>query len=179
VVGKFAPLDEEPEEPRLLVPHQGGVEDERLTPEEELIENEGETLDGLFEALGYMEQKTDTFPVRIEGKLKFRVEFHPIGEPTRDRARKIASKVKNLSSTDDVNISLMRSVIIYEATTDRSKAKTWDRPDMLAKYGLKPGMGYKVIDELPMGIKDRMLAFVEELSLATDDEERQTEISKN
>jgi hypothetical protein len=30
-----------------------------------------------------------------------------------------------------------------------------------------------------MGIKDRMLAFVEELSLATDDEERQTEISKN
>lgn len=156
-----------------------GVE---IVTEEEILMNESELLRGLIEAGTEKEKETSYRKIQIKrgGILKFEFRIRPVSEEEslacHERATKFAPRKRGQPKREiETNIAKFRSWLIYTATVDEDRAKTWDNKK--AQEALNVLQGVDLIDAVLLsGEKDRIIDEINEISGYGDDI---NEIAKN
>lgn len=147
---------------------------ETTTPEEVLM-NESELLRGLIEAGTEKEEESAYRKIQIRrgGVLKFEFRIRPVSEEEslacHDRATKFAPRKKGQPKREiETNIAKFRSWLIYTATVDEDRTKTWDNKK--AQEALDVLQGVDMIDAVLLsGEKDRIIDEINEISGYGDD----------
>lgn len=149
---------------------------------EDILMNENDILKGLIEA-GREKDDASTYEkiqIKRAGKLYFEFRIRPISEEEavicRERATKYAPRRKGQPKREiDFNPAKSRSWMIYTATVDEDRAKTWD--NKAAQEALNVLQGADMIDEVLLaGEKDLIIDRINEISGYSEDFE---ETAKN
>lgn len=165
--------------PELYDENPAGVES---TKQEEVLMNEGELLRGLIEA-GNEKDSESTYrkiQIRRGGALKFAFRIRPVSEEEslacHEHATRFAPRKRGQPKQEiETNVAKFRSWLIYTATVDEDRAKTWDNKK--AQEALNVLQGVDLIDAVLLpGEKDRIIDAINEISGYGDDLE---ETAKN
>ncbi len=149
-----------------------GVE---TSTQEEILMNESDILRGLIEA-GTEKEKESAYKkiqIRRNGVLKFEFRIRPVSEEEslacHDRATKFAPRKRGQPKREiETNAAKFRSWLIYTATVDEDRAKTWDNKK--AQEALDVLQGVDMIDAVLLsGEKDRIIDEINEISGYSDD----------
>lgn len=144
-----------------------GVEE---ATQEEILMNENQILQGLIEA-GTEKDSEDSYEkiqIRRNGILKFEFRIRPVSEKEsmkcRERATKYAPRKRGQPRTEiETDQSLMRSWLIYTATVDEDRKKTWD--NQKAKDAFNIIQGVEMIDAVLLsGEKDLIIDRINDIS---------------
>lgn len=157
----------------------GGVE---AQTQEDILMNEEALLRGLIEASNEKDSESSYKRVQIRrnGVLKFEFRIRPVSEEEslacHDHATKFAPRKRGQPKREiETNQALFRSWLIYTATVDADRAKTWDNKK--AQQALNVMQGVEMIDAVLLsGEKDRIIDLINEISGYSDDTE---ETAKN
>lgn len=161
----------------------GGVEE--LTREEVLM-NESDILRGLIEAGREKENESSYEKIQIKrgGALKFEFRIRPLSEDETnaclDRASKFAPRRKGQPKQKiETDSAKFRSWLIYTATVDEDRKKTWDNKQAQDALGVLYGVD--MIDTVLLaGEKDAVLERIDEISgYGNDSEETPNDTAKN
>ena len=156
-----------------------GVE---IPSEEDILMNENEILRGLIEA-GTEKDCEETYKrikIRRNGKLKFEFRIRPLSEEEslacHDNATRFAPRKRGQPKQEiETNTAKFRSWLIYTATIDEDRAKTWDNKKAQEAFNVLQGVD--VIDAVLLsGEKDRIIEVINEISGYDDSLD---EIAKN
>lgn len=150
--------------------------------QEEILMNEDAILRGLIEASNEKDGESSYKRVQIRrnGVLKFEFRIRPVSEEEslacHDHATKFAPRKRGQPKREiETNQALFRSWLIYTATVDADRAKTWDNKK--AQQALNVMQGVEMIDAVLLsGEKDRIIDLINEISGYSDDTE---ETAKN
>lgn len=143
--------------------------------QEEILMNESDILRGLIEA-GTEKEKESAYKkiqIRRNGVLKFEFRIRPVSEEEslacHDRATKFAPRKRGQPKREiETNAAKFRSWLIYTATVDEDRAKTWDNKK--AQEALDVLQGVDMIDAVLLsGEKDRIIDEINEISGYSDD----------
>ena len=156
-----------------------GVETQR---QEEILMNEDAILRGLIEASNEKDSESSYKRVQIRrnGVLKFEFRIRPVSEEEslacHDHATKFAPRKRGQPKREiETNQAMFRSWLIYTATVDADRARTWDSKK--AQKALNVMQGVEMIDAVLLsGEKDRIIDLINEISGYSDDTE---ETAKN
>ena len=165
--------------PEIYDENPAGVE---TMSQEEVLMNEDELLRGLIEAGTEKEKESAYKRIQIKrgGVLKFEFRIRPISEEEslacHDHATKFAPRKRGQPKREiETNLAKFRSWLIYTATVDEDRAKTWDNKK--AQEALNVLTGVDMIDMVLLsGEKDRIIDEINEISGYGDDVE---ETAKN
>ena len=165
--------------PELYDENPAGVE---KPSQEEVLMNEKDILRGLIEA-GREKDNEETYEriqIRRNGALKFEFRIRPISEEEsikcREHATRYAPRKRGQPKQEiETNMAKFRSWLIYAATVDEDRAKTWDNKQAQEALGVLQGVD--MIDAVLLsGEKDRIIDRINEISGYGDDVE---ETAKN
>lgn len=165
--------------PEMFDEQPAGVEE--LTKEDVLM-SESELLRGLIDA-GREKNSSDFYKriqIRRNGVLKFEFRIRPVSEEEsiacHDRATKFAPRKRGQPKRElETNNSLFRSWMIYTATVDEDRKKTWDNRQAMDAFNVLQGVD--LIDAVLLsGEKNRILEEIDEISGYNNEEE---ETAKN
>jgi hypothetical protein len=152
---------------------------ETLTPEEELTQEEQNTLlrtyeddilGGLLAAADFRENKDEIHPVEVvrDGVLYIKFHIRPLSEEeyfkckekhtTFVRNRQLGTRVP-----ERVDTNMYRNALIYEATTAEDRAKIWDNKEAWKKLNVLNGKQLIGL-VLKAGEKDAILDRIDEIS---------------
>lgn len=143
--------------------------------QEDILMSEQDILRGLIEA-GNEKDNESTYrkiQIRRGGVLKFEFRVRPISEEEsvacRDHATKFAPRKKGQPKREiETNSAKFRSWLIYTATVDEDRKKTWDNKQ--AQEALNVLQGADMIDIVLLpGEKDRIIDVINEISGYGDD----------
>lgn len=143
--------------------------------QEEILMNESDILRGLIEA-GTEKEREGAYrkiQIRRNGVLKFEFRIRPVSEEEslacHDRATKFAPRKRGQPKREiETNAAKFRSWLIYTATVDEDRAKTWDNKK--AQEALDVLQGVDMIDAVLLsGEKDRIIDEINEISGYGDD----------
>lgn len=145
------------------------VPEGELTPEE-IRMNEADILRGLIEAGNEKdsEENYQWIQIRRNGKLKFEFRIRPLSEEEsiqcREHATRYAPRRRGQPKQEiEMNQAKFRSWLIYAATVDEDRAKTWDNRQAQEALGVLQGAD--MIDAVLLsGEKDRIIDCINELS---------------
>lgn len=149
---------------------------------EDILMNESDILRGLIEA-GQEKDDESTYEriqIRRNGVLKFEFRIRPLSEEEslscREHATKYAPRKKGQPKREiETNTAKFRSWLIYAATVNEDRAKTWDNKKAQEALGVLQGVD--MIDAVLLsGEKDRVIDRINEISGYGDDVE---ETAKN
>ena len=165
--------------PEIYDENPAGVE---TLSQEEVLMNEEDLLRGLIEAGTEKEKESAYKRIQIKrgGILKFEFRIRPISEEEslacHDHATKFAPRKRGQPKREiETNLAKFRSWLIYTATVDEDRAKTWDNKK--AQEALNVLTGVDMIDMVLLsGEKDRVIDEINEISGYSDDVE---ETAKN
>lgn len=165
--------------PEIYDENPAGVE---TMSQEEVLMNEDELLRGLIDAGTEKEKESAYKRIQIKrgGVLKFEFRIRPISEEEslacHDHATKFAPRKRGQPKREiETNLAKFRSWLIYTATVDEDRAKTWDNKK--AQEALNVLTGVDMIDMVLLsGEKDRIIDEINEISGYGDDVE---ETAKN
>lgn len=151
-------------------------------PREEVLMKEKDILRGLIEAGREKdsEDSYETIQIRRGGELKFEFRIRPLSEEEsikcRERATRYAPRKRGQPVQEiETNVAKFRSWLIYAATVDEDRARTWDSKQAQEAFGVLQGVD--VIDAVLLsGEKDRVIDRINEISGYGDDLE---ETAKN
>ena len=138
--------------------------------QEEILMNEDKLLRGLIEA-GKDKDNADSYEriqIRRGGVLKFEFRIRPISAEEsiacHDHATKFAPRKKGQPKREiETNMAKFRSWLIYTATVDEDRKKTWDNKK--AQEALDVLCGVDMIDAVLLsGEKDRIIDRINEIS---------------
>lgn len=154
----------------------------KVVTKEEVLMTESELLQGLLSAAQEKDSESayETIEIRRSGVLKFKFRIRPLSEEEsmrcHDKATKFAPRRRGQPKTEiETNQPLMRSWLIYTATVDEDRAKTWENPRLLEALNLVQGV--EAIDAVLLsGEKDRIIDRINDISGYGDDME---ETAKN
>lgn len=157
----------------------GGVENQT---QEDILMNEDALLRGLIEASKEKDSESayKRVQIRRNGVLKFEFRIRPVSEKEslacHDHATKFAPRKRGQPKREiETNQALFRSWLIYTATVNEDRAKTWDNKK--AQQALNVIQGAEMIDVVLLsGEKDRIIDLINEISGYSDDTE---ETAKN
>lgn len=166
--------------PELYVEPEVGMK--TAPTQEETLMNESDLLRGLLAAASEKDSESayERIQIRRSGVLKFEFRIRPISEEEslkcRDHATKFAPRKKGQpKQAIETNMAKMRSWLIYTATVDEDRAKTWDNKQ--AQEALNILQGVDMVDAVLLsGEKDRIIDRINEISGYDDD---QDETAKN
>ena len=152
------------------------------TTQEEILMNEKQLLQGLIEAAQEKdsEKAYEKIQIKRNGALKIEFRIRPLSEEEsmkcHERATKYAPRRRGQPKQEiETNTAKMRSWLIYAATVDEDRAKTWDNKQ--AQEALNVLQGVDMIDAVLLsGEKDRIIDRINEISGYGDDME---ETAKN
>lgn len=158
--------------PEMYDDNAAGVE---TSTQEEILMSEGDILRGLIEAGTEKDNESTYRKIQIKrgGVLKFEFRIRPISEEEslacHDRATKFAPRKKGQPKREiETNSSKFRSWLIYTATVDEDRVKTWD--NRKAQEALNILQGVDMIDAVLLsGEKDRIIDVINEISGYDDD----------
>jgi len=149
-----------------------GVE---ASTQEDILMNENELLRGLIEAGTEKEKESAYKKIQIKrgGSLRFEFRIRPVSEEesitchehaTRYAPRKRGQPKKEI----ETNMAKFRSWLIYTATVDEDRKKTWDNKK--AQEALDVLNGVDLIDAVLLsGEKDRIIEEINNISGYGDD----------
>ncbi|MBQ2633201.1 MAG: hypothetical protein IJF88_01285 [Oscillospiraceae bacterium] len=132
--------------------------------------SESELLKGLIEA-GTGKDSKDSYEriqIRRKGKLFFEFRIRPISEEEsvecREKATKFAPRKRGQPKREiETNAAKFRSWLIYTATVDEDRAKTWDSKE--AQDALNVLTGVDMIEAVLLaGEKDQVIDRINEIS---------------
>lgn len=158
--------------PEMYDENPAGVE----TPtQEDILMNEQDILRGLIEAGTEKDNESAYRKIQIKrgGVLKFEFRIRPISEEEslacHNHATKFAPRKKGQPKREiETNSAKFRSWLIYTATVDEDRAKTWDNRQ--AQEALNILQGVDMIDAVLLsGEKDRIIDVINEISGYGDD----------
>lgn len=153
--------------PEIYDDNPAGVE---VPTQEEILMNEQDILRGLIEA-GTEKDNESTYrkiQIKRSGVLKFEFRIRPISEEEslacHDHATKFAPRKKGQPKREiETNSAKFRSWLIYTATVDEDRKKTWDNKQ--AQEALDVLQGVDMIDAVLLsGEKDRVIDVINEIS---------------
>ena len=132
--------------------------------------SESELLKGLIEA-GTGKDSKDSYEriqIRRKGKLFFEFRIRPISEEEsvecKEKATKFAPRKRGQPKREiETNAAKFRSWLIYTATVDEDRAKTWDSKE--AQDALNVLTGVDMIEAVLLaGEKDQVIDRINEIS---------------
>lgn len=158
--------------PEMYDDNSGGIE---TSSQEEILMNEDELLRGLIEAGNEKDNSSAYKKIQIKrnGILKFEFRVRPISEEEslacRDHATRFAPRKRGQPKQEiETNMAKFRSWLIYTATIDEDRKKTWDNKQ--AQEALDVLQGVDMIDVVLLsGEKDRVIDIINEISGYSDD----------
>lgn len=153
--------------------YEAGVEKQT---KEDILMDESAILRGLIDAGKEKDDEStyETIEIRRAGKLYFRFKIRPISEEEsiqcHDRATRFAPRKRGQPKREiETNGSKFRSWLIYTATVDADRAKTWDNKK--AQEALNVLQGADMIDAVLLpGEKDRIIDRINDISGYGDDD---------
>ncbi len=160
-----------------------GVEEQTT---EDILMNEEALLRGLIEAGKEKDNESAYRKVQIRrnGVLKFEFRIRPVSEEEsmacHDNATKFAPRKRGQPKKEiETNAAKFRSWLIYTATVDEDRAKTWDNKQAQNVFNVLQGVD--MIDAVLLsGEKDRIIELINEISGYSDEtEETPEERAKN
>lgn len=162
--------------------YDGELSETGEASKEDVLMNENELLRGLIEAGNEKDGAGayEKIQIRRAGKLKFEFRIRPISEEEsiacHDHATKFAPRKRGQPKREiETNTAKFRSWLIYTATVDEDRARTWDNKQ--AQEALDILCGVDMIDAVLLsGEKDRIIDRINEISGYGDDME---ETAKN
>lgn len=165
--------------PEIFDEDNDGIE--RATQEEILMDEAG-LLRGLIEAGTEKDNESayKRIQVRRSGALKFEFRIRPVSEEEsiacHDHATTFAPRKRGQPRREiETNMAKFRSWLIYTATVDEDRKKTWDNKKAQEALGVLTGVD--LIDAVLLsGEKDRIIDEINEISGYSDDME---ETAKN
>lgn len=148
--------------------------------QEEILMNETDILRGLIEAGREKDDEStyETIEIRRAGKLYFRFRIRPITEEEsircHDQATKFAPRKRGQPKREiETNGAKFRSWLIYVATVDEDRKKTWDNKQAQDALGVLQGADMIDAVLLP-GEKDRIIDRINDISGYGDDDMEET-----
>lgn len=153
--------------PEMYDDNPAGIEE---PTQEEILMSEQDILRGLIEAGTEKDNESTYRKIQIKrgGVLKFEFRIRPISEEEslacHDHATKFAPRKKGqLKREIETNSAKFRSWLIYTATVDEDRKKTWDNKQ--AQEALDVLQGVDMIDAVLLsGEKDRIIDVINEIS---------------
>ena len=164
------------------------AEDREFTQEEtqnQMRFFEGDILKGMLAAAQFQDEETQEIIVARGGKDYFAFHIRPLSEKEYEKCRNkhtkfVRNKQLGIKMPEDTNAVKYRSELIYCATTDEDKKKTWDNKQLwraLEDIGKDILTGTDVIDAVLMpGEKAAIVDKIDLLSGYNGDFE---EVAKN
>ena len=164
------------------------AEDREFTQEEtqnQMRFFEGDILKGMLAAAQFQDEETQEIIVARGGKDYFAFHIRPLSEKEYEKCRNkhtkfVRNKQLGIKMPEDTNAVKYRSELIYCATTDEDKKKTWDNKQLwqaLEDLGKDILTGTDVIDAVLMpGEKAAIVDKIDLLSGYNGDFE---EVAKN
>ena len=142
---------------------------------EEVLMNETQLLQGLLEAAESKDSTEAYEKIQIKrgGKLLIEFRIRPLSEEEtikcHERATKYAPRRRGQPKQEiETNSAKFRSWLIYAATVDEDRAKTWD--NLKAQAALNVLQGVDMIDAVLLsGEKDRIIDRINDISGYGDD----------
>ena len=165
--------------PEMYGDSPAGVEE---LSQEEILMGEGELLRGLIEA-GNEKDNAGAYrkvQIRRGGSLKFEFRVRPVSEEEslacHDHATRFAPRKRGQPKQEiETNAAKFRSWLVYTATVDEDRKKTWDNRQAQEALGVLQGVD--MVDAVLLsGEKDRVIDLINEISGYGDDME---ETAKN
>ncbi len=153
---------------------------------EDILMNESDILRGLIEAGREKENENayEKIQIRRGGVLKFEFRIRPLSEDETnaclDHASKFAPRRKGQPKRKiETDSAKFRSWLIYTATVDEDRKKTWDNKQ--AQEALDILHGVDMIDAVLLaGEKDAVISRIDEISgYGSDDGETPDDTAKN
>ncbi len=138
--------------------------------QEDILMNETALLKGLIEA-GKEKDAAENYErieIRRGGVLKFAFRIRPVSEEEslacHEHATKYAKRKPGQPKQEiETNQAKMRSWLIYTATVDEDRAKTWDNKQAQAAFNVLQGVD--MIDAVLLsGEKDRIIDRINDIS---------------
>jgi hypothetical protein len=138
---------------------------EKLT-QEEILMSENDILQGLLDS-GKEKDNTDSYrkiQIKRNGRLYFEFRVRPMSEDESNICRRQATpKVKDKGVKPETNWVKFRSLLIYSATVNEDRAKTWDNQQAQKAFSIFEG--WEMIDKVILaGEKDAILDIIDEIS---------------
>lgn len=151
---------------------QGGIQ---TVSKEDVLMNESDILRGLIEAGQEKdgENAYERIQIKRGGVLKFEFRIRPLSEEEsvqcREHATRYAPRKRGQPKQEiETNAAKFRSWLIYAATVDEDRAKTWDNKKAQEALGVLQGVD--MIDAVLLsGEKDRIIDRINEISGYGDD----------
>ena len=152
------------------------VTEENFTEEQtrnQLKMSENDILQGLMDACADLKQETALIQVVRKEKTYFQFHIRPLSEAEYEKCRKKHTKfIRNrqigVTMPGDTDNVKYRADLIYTATTDEDREKTWDNKQLwsaLTDRGVDILTGLDVIDAvLKSGEKDQIVDQIDKLS---------------
>ena len=149
--------------------------------QEEILLNENDILQGLIEC-GRAKDNADNYrkvQIKRDGAVKFEFRIRPISEDENQKCLRNAKKYAKKSygqpkQAIETDRARYRSYLIYTATVDEDRAKTWD--NRKAWDALNIITGPDMIDRVLLaGEKDRIIDLIDEISGFNDETELEEE----
>ena len=153
---------------------------------EDILMNESDILRGLIEAGREKENENayEKIQIRCGGVLKFEFRIRPLSEDETnaclDHASKFAPRRKGQPKRKiETDSAKFRSWLIYTATVDEDRKKTWDNKQ--AQEALDILHGVDMIDAVLLaGEKDAVISRIDEIrGYGSDDGETPDDTAKN
>ena len=153
--------------PEMYDASPAGVES---VQQEEILMNESELLRGLIEAGNEKDSERTYRKIQIKrsGALKFEFRIRPVSEEEslacHDHATRFAPRKRGQPKQEiETNAAKYRSWLIYTATVDADRAKTWDNQKAQEAFNVLQGVDLIDAVLLP-GEKDRIIDAINEIS---------------
>jgi hypothetical protein len=143
-----------------------GQESSKLT-NEEILMSENDILDGIL-SLGKRKDDAENYRmIRLkDGKGKVKLEFRvrPLSEDeNRTLVKKATPTARNKKVKPEPDWVKYRSLVIYSATVNEDRLKTWDSQKV--KDAMDVIDGWEIIDKMMLaGEKEQIIAVIDELS---------------
>lgn len=166
------------------------VEEQEFTAEEtknQMRAFEGDILKGMLEAAKFQTDEVRNIEVARGGKVFFTFRIRPLSEGEYEKCRKkhtkyVRNKQLGIKMPEDTNSVKYRSELIYTATVEEDRKKTWDNKQLweaLEKMGKGDVLtGTDVIDLVLMpGEKAAIVDQIDDLS--GFDNDNLEEVTKN
>ena len=145
---------------------------------DELLANEDALLRGMLEAAEGLESESVTIEIARKGKTFFAFRVRPLTEKETERCSDMATKftrMRGIKVPESTDSAKYRSLLIYTATLEEDKAKTWDNKALWDRLNVISGTD--VIDKvLLQGEKEAVIRKINEISgYGNDDEDESLE----
>lgn len=139
---------------------------------DDILANEDALLRGMLTAADGLENEAVTIEIARKGKTLFAFRVRPISEKESERCSDAATKytrTRGIKVPESTDSAKYRSLLIYTATVDEDRKKTWDNRTIWDKLNVISGID--VIDKVLLpGEKDAVIRKLNEISGYGDDD---------